>query len=90
MHGKLLSPAGSSNGDLSGSSSRKSYSTLSETVERFDGAGIISFRVLRLLVIAALLALQVFDIVLKDSYSTNCFQLAFLVSRLIYLQIVLD
>lgn len=86
VHGKLLSPAGSSNGDLSGSSSCKKYSTLSETVERFDGASIIFFRVVRLLVIATLLSLQVFDIVSKDSHSTRCFQLAFLVSRLTYLQ----
>lgn len=88
VNGKLPSIAGSSNGRLSGSSSRTKYSTLSETIQDFDGASIIAFRVLRLLVIAALLSLQVFDIASKDGHSTSYFQLVFLVSGLISCKII--
>lgn len=70
---------GKSPGHSSDGAQRK-YSTFSETIQNFDGDTIIAFRVLRLLAIAVLLALQVFDIASKDGYSTSYFQLVFLVS----------
>ena len=75
-----------SNGKLSASEDRdgavlsnKKHSTLSETVKEFDGCSIISFRVLRFLIVAALLALQVFNVTSKGGNLASDLQLIFLV-----------
>lgn len=78
-----LASADHHNGDeyYPGYSTGKSSRTITETMDLFDGISIIFFRILRFLTIAALIALQVFDIASKDSLSTTYLQLVFLVSR---------
>lgn len=56
-------------------SSHKTFSTLSETAQEFDGVSIIFFRILRLLVIAALLAVQIFDVTSKGGHAATYLQL---------------
>ena len=54
--------------------------TLLHSKKDYDGSSIFIFRALRLLAVAALLCLQIFDIVLKTGDVVTCLQLAFLVS----------
>lgn len=54
--------------------------TLSETVQEFDGTSIILFRILRLLVIAALLAVQIFDVTTKGGHVVSYLHLVVFVS----------
>ena len=54
--------------------------TLLHSKKDYDGSIIFIFRALRLLAFAALLCLQIFDIVLKTGDVITCLQLAFLVS----------
>lgn len=68
--------------DDSVSAINKSCSTLAEIVHDYDGSAIIFFRVLRLLAIAALLTLQVFDINSKNGSGAIIYlQLLLLVSQ---------
>ena len=54
--------------------------TLLHSKKDYDGSSIFIFKALRLLAVAALLCLQIFDIVLKTGDVITCLQLAFLVS----------
>lgn len=54
--------------------------TLSETVQEFDGTSIVLFRILRLLVIAALLAVQIFDVTTKGGHVVSFLHLVVFVS----------
>lgn len=56
-------------------SSHRTFSTLSETTQDFDGVSVIFFRILRLLVIAALLAVQIFDVTSKGGHAATYLQL---------------
>lgn len=80
---KSIATADHHNGDERppGYSTGKSRRTITETMELFDGVTIILFRILRFLIIVALIALQVFDIASKDGLLTTLLQLVFLVSR---------
>ena len=53
--------------------SSKKRSTLSETVKEFDGCSIISFRILRFLVVAALLAVQVVNVTFEGRQLSQWF-----------------
>lgn len=54
--------------------------TLSETVQEFDGTSIVLFRILRLLVIAALLAVQIFEVTTKGGHVVSYLHLVVFVS----------
>ena len=64
----------------SDTSYRKKDTTLLRSIKDFDGPSIFFFRVLRFLAVAALLGLQVSNIVLKTDDLAACLQLAFIVS----------
>ena len=60
-------------------SQRKDIALL-RSIKDFDGSSIFFYRVLRFLVVAALLGLQVSNIVLKTDDLAACLQLVFIVS----------